>query len=141
MKTRTIALLAVLAGAIAISYLAMRRGGTKPQQERFLEVRFASIGTGINTKALEVVLDTVCESSRRGRVVRVLSRSWGLEGERDFCIQYATADALKQDLARIRAQLPKPGATQPLPSLKVMSECATASSDPPYSEMNPCASK
>ena len=141
MKTRTIALLAVLAGAAAISYMAMRRRGTGPKEERFLEVRFASIGTGINTDALEVVLDTVCEGSRRGRVVRVLSRNWGLEGERDFCIQYTSGNALRQDLARIRAQLPKPGATQPLPSIRVTTECATATSDPPYSAMNPCASR
>lgn len=142
MKTRTIALLAVLAGAAAISYMAMRRGkGSNPQQERFLEVRFASIGTGINTEALGVVLDAVCEGSLRGRVVRVMSRNWGLEGERDFCIQYTSEDALRQDLARIRAQMPKPGASQPLPSIRVRSDCATATADPPYSEMSPCASR
>lgn len=143
MRTRTIALLAILAGAVAISYLMMmRRRGTKPQQEeRFLEVRFTSIGTGINTKALDVVLDAVCDGARRGRVVRVLGRSWGLEGERDFCIEYATGEGLKQDLGRIIAQLPKPGATQPLPSLKVTRACATTTADPPYAEIDPCAKR
>jgi hypothetical protein len=141
MKTRTIALLAILAGAAAISCVVMRAGSPKPKGERFLEVRFASIGAGINTKALDVVLDTVCEGARRGRVERVLSRSWGLEGERDFCIQYTSAEALRQDLARIRARLPRGGSSQPLPTLRTADECATSTADPPFAEIDPCASR
>ena len=70
-----------------------------------------------------------------------MSRSWGREGERDFCIQYATGEALRQDVARIRAQLPKPGASRPLPTLTTTRECGLSTADPPFTEMDPCAAR
>ena len=138
MRTSIFALLAIVVGAVAISRIVARRRGTKPEEDRFLEARFGSIGTGINEEALDVVLDVVCEGTRRGRVVRVLSRTWGIEGERDFCVQYATGEALRQDLARIRARLPKQNAMRPLPTLRTTRECIAATSGPPFAEINPC---
>jgi hypothetical protein len=139
MKKTIFALLAIVAGAVAMSYVASKLRGKKPQGDRFLEAKFASMGAGINKEALDVLLETVCEGARKGTVVRVLRRSWGREGERDYCIEYATPQALRQDLARIRARLPKQGSSRPLPTLRTTDACAAATADPPFNEVDACS--
>lgn len=146
MRASLLVILAILAGAVVISYVTMRprspKPKPKPDEERFLEAQFISIGAGINTEALAVVLGEACEEQRAGRAVRVLSRRGaGFEGERDLCIEYATADALKQSLASIRSRLPREPGSRPLPRFSTRRECSMASADRPYAEIDACKEK
>lgn len=112
---------------------------TQPNEERFLEAEFYSIGAGINEEALDVVLKAACEGARSERVVGVyLGSAGGFEGERSICIEYTSESVMRSELAHIRMELPSSDGYRPLPRLTSARECRSLDWIP-YAPIDACA--